>query len=49
MDKYNKLKGKHHRLTELAADQQRRITELENKLKEIQTLLKLSIDITIKQ
>jgi len=49
MDKYNKLKGKHHRLTELAADQQRRITELENKLKEIQTLLRLSIDITIKQ
>jgi len=49
MDKYNKLKGKHHRLTELAADQQRRITELEKKLEEIQTLLKLSIDITIKQ
>lgn len=49
MDKYNKLKGKHHRMTELCADQQRKIVELENKLIELHTLLKLGVDITIKQ
>jgi hypothetical protein len=49
MDKYNKLKGKHHRMTELCADQQRRIAELEEKLKELHTLLKLSLDITVKR
>jgi hypothetical protein len=49
MDKYNKLKGKHHRLTELAADQQRRIAELEEKLKEISTILQLGLDITYKR
>lgn len=48
MDKYNKLKGKHHKLTELCADQQRRISELEKKLKEIQTLLQLGVDTTFK-
>ena len=49
MDKYNKLRGKHHKLTELAADQQRRIVELEDKLKEISTILQLGLDITYRR
>jgi hypothetical protein len=48
MTPYNKLQGKHHRLTELCADQQRRIKELEAKLKEIQALLQLATDVTCK-
>jgi len=36
-------------ITELCAAQQRRIAELEEKLKELHTLLKLSLDITLKQ
>jgi hypothetical protein len=46
MDKYNKLKGKHHRMTELCADQQRRIAELEGDLKEIRKLIQICLDIT---
>lgn len=48
MDKYNKLKGKHHRMTELCAEQQREIKVLRDRLKEIRDLLQLSVDITLK-
>jgi hypothetical protein len=49
MTPLNKLKARHLHMTDLCAEQQRRITELEKKLEEIHTLLKLSLDITIKQ
>ena len=49
MDKYNKLRGEHLKLTELCAAKQRRIVELEDKLKEISTILQLGLDITYRR